>query len=160
MSNSTSGPAPGIREATATDLDTILHHRRHMFIEMGYKDEDALDAMESSSAPFITRCLGNGSFRGWFVEMEGRVVAGGALIVLEFPSSPRDHSTHRAWILNMYTEPEYRGRGFATSLMETMINWCREHGYRWVSLHASDAGRPLYETLGFKPTNEMRLMLK
>jgi hypothetical protein len=28
-----------------------------------------------------------------------------------------------------------------------------------VSLHASDFGRPLYESLGFRPTNEMRLKL-
>jgi hypothetical protein len=25
-----------------------------------------------------------------------------------------------------------------------------------VALHASDAGRPLYQSLGFVPTNEMR----
>ena len=28
-----------------------------------------------------------------------------------------------------------------------------------VTLHASDKGRPLYESLGFEPTNEMRLKL-
>jgi GNAT superfamily N-acetyltransferase len=160
MSNTMRDHDLKIREATSADLETIMRHRRHMFMDMGYKGESALDAMETTSRPFIGTALGSGLFRGWFVEMGGKVVAGGALIVLEFPSSPRDHSTHRAWILNMYTEPEYRGRGLATSLMETMIKWCRERGFKWVSLHASDAGRPLYETLGFKPTNEMRLMLK
>jgi len=154
------GPEPKIREATAADMDTIMRHRRQMFIDMGYKDESALNAMKSTSVPFIRACLASGSFREWFVEMGGKVVAGGGLIVLEFPSSPRDQSTRRAWIINMYTEPEYRGRGLATSLMETMIIWCREQGFKWVSLHASDAGRSLYEALGFKPTNEMRLMLK
>jgi len=28
-----------------------------------------------------------------------------------------------------------------------------------VTLHASDKGRPLYESLGFEATNEMRLKL-
>jgi GNAT superfamily N-acetyltransferase len=54
----------------------------------------------------------------------------------------------------------YSFRGLAKSIMEAMISWCSEQGFAWVSLHASDAGRHLYETLGFTPTNEMRLMLK
>jgi hypothetical protein len=40
-----------------------------------------------------------------------------------------------------------------------MIDWCRENGFINVGLHASDEGRPVYEQLGFKPTNEMRLEL-
>jgi hypothetical protein len=43
--------------------------------------------------------------------------------------------------------------------MEEMIRWCRDKGFKWVSLHASVHGRHLYETLGFLPTNEMRLAL-
>ena len=64
----------------------------------------------------------------------------------------------RAMILNMFVEPHYRRRGIARSLMEVMIlAWCKSAGYSYVGLHASDEGRPLYESLGFQPTNEMRL---
>jgi hypothetical protein len=41
--------------------------------------------------------------------------------------------------------------------MVTILGWLREQGFRSVSLHASDDGRHLYEELGFKATNEMRL---
>ena len=34
------------------------------------------------------------------------------------------------------------------------------NGITVVILHASDDGRPLYEAVGFKPTNEMRLLLQ
>jgi hypothetical protein len=44
--------------------------------------------------------------------------------------------------------------------MVAMLDWLRQQGYDTVSLHASDYGRPLYEALGFKATNEMRLQLK
>jgi hypothetical protein len=40
--------------------------------------------------------------------------------------------------------------------METALDWCSRNGYAEVTLRASDAGRPLYEALGFEPTNEMR----
>ena len=60
----------------------------------------------------------------------------------------------------MYTEPAARRRGLAKRLLQVMTDWCREHGFSNVSLHASDAGRPLYESFGFRPTNEMRLKLR
>jgi GNAT superfamily N-acetyltransferase len=66
----------------------------------------------------------------------------------------------RATILNVYTDPEYRRRGIARLLMETMIDWCKRKGLARVNLHASDAGRHLYESLGFEPSNEMRLKLR
>ncbi len=149
-----------IRTATVSDLDTIMRHRRRMYYDMGFVEETDLDAMESTTAPFIKAGLENGSYRGWLMVTPDGVVAGGGVMIVPLPSSPSDPSPRRAKILNMYTEPEYRGRGLATSIIEAMVEWCREQGFGWVTLHASDAGRHLYEKVGFKPTNEMRLELK
>jgi hypothetical protein len=38
-----------------------------------------------------------------------------------------------------------------------IVAWGRESGLGSLYLHASDEGRPLYRSLGFVPTNEMRL---
>jgi len=149
-----------IREATVADLATIMRHRRGMFYDMGFCDKAALDAMETTSAPFIKTGLEEGSYRAWLAEVNGAVVAGGALLIVGHPSAPNDPNPRRAWILNLYTEPEHRHRGYAKAIVETIIEWCRTQGFESVSLHASDAGRHLYEVLGFAPTNEMRLLLK
>jgi GNAT superfamily N-acetyltransferase len=148
-----------IREATVADLDTIMHHRRGMFTDMGYLDETDLKAMEATSAPVIKAGLQDGSYRGWLIEQDGKVIAGGGLVIVTHPSAPNNPMPRRAWILSMYTEPEYRCRGYAKAIIETIVARCRSEGYVYVSLHASDAGRHLYETMGFKPTNEMRLAL-
>jgi GNAT superfamily N-acetyltransferase len=149
-----------IRSATPEDLAVILHHRRRMFEDMGLGDPKALDDMLSTSTPLLRRGLSDGTYRGWLVEGEGgEVVAGGGVILLEFHSHPRDPRAQRAWIVNMFTEAEHRRHGLARRLMETMLEWCRAEGMRFVYLHASDEGRPLYENLGFVPTNEMRLAL-
>lgn len=149
-----------LRTATVADLPTIMRHRRRMFSDMGFRDDASLDAMEATSAPYIRAGLESGRYRGWLLECAREVVAGGGVALLEYPSSPRDPSLRRAYILNMYTEPAHRRRGFARVIVETMIRWCSEEGFAWVSLHASDEGRHLYESLGFKPTNEMRLPLR
>jgi len=59
-------------------------------------------------------------------------------------------------IVNVYTELECRGQGVARALMRVLMKWASTLGSDRVVLHASDAGRPLYTSLGFHPTNEMR----
>ena len=150
-----------IRRATIADIATIMHHRRSMFFEMGHQDEAALAAMLKTSEPFFAKRLADGSYAGWLVEgPEKEVVAGGGLIIFEYHSSPADPVPRRPIIVNMYTEPAYRRKGIARELMKRMIDWCGQEGFGTVLLHASEDGRSLYESLGFEPTNEMRLMLR
>lgn len=149
-----------VRLATPADLAIVLRHRRRMFEDMGFADERGIEEMLRHSAPMLERGLAGGTYHGWLVEApEGRVVAGGGIISLEFQSHPRDPEPRRAWVVNMYTEPEHRRRGLARRLMDAMLAWCRDRGMRSLYLHASDEGRPLYESLGFEPTNEMRIDL-
>ena len=150
-----------IRMATVDDAPIIVHHRHAMFFDMGHTDPTALDAMDASFAPYVARGLRDGSYRGWLAQTsDGRVVAGGGLIVHEWPSRPFSPAQpRRAYILNVYTEPEYRGRGIARHIMTEIVQWCRAQGFWAVTLHASKFGRPLYESMGFEPTNEMRLTL-
>ena len=131
-----------------------------MFEAMAFTDPLALGAMLASSTPLLRRGLNDGTYRGWLVETAGAgIVAGGGVIILEFQSHPIDPVPRRAWVVNMFTEPEHRRRGLARQLMETMTGWCRAEGMRHLYLHASDEGRALYESLGFERTNEMRLAL-
>lgn len=150
-----------LRPAGPPDLAAIIHHRRAMFEDMGYRDAAALDAMAASSRTFFAQALAEGWYRGWLAQNEaGEVVAGGGILILPWPSNPRDAEIRRPMIVNIYTEPAYRRRGVARRLMTAMLDWLRQEGYGTVCLHASDFGRRLYESLGFKATNEMRMPLK
>lgn len=148
-----------IRPATEEDLDVVLYHRRRMFEDMGFTDAEALRTMLGNSTELLRRGLMDRTYRGWLVESGGAVVAGGGVIILEFQSHPMDPRPQRAWVVNMFTEEAHRRQGLARRLMEIMLDWCRTEGMRYLYLHASDGGRPLYESLGFEPTNEMRVSL-
>ncbi len=150
-----------IREATRNDLHHLVHHRRAMFEEMGHRDPVMLDRVDQASQTYFAEALRLGTYKAWLAETpEPRVVAGGGIVVADWPGFPGESLAKRAWILNMYTEPAARRRGLAKQLLQTMLDWCRNEGFRSVSLQASPAGRPLYESLGFQPTNEMRLHLR
>jgi ribosomal protein S18 acetylase RimI-like enzyme len=88
------------------------------------------------------------------------VVAGAGLLITDWVAHPLSpHDPRRAYVLNVYTDPEFRQRGLAKQLMRTIIETCRSEGFRAVWLHASEHGRPIYSSLGFEPTNEMKLVL-
>ena len=103
--------------------------------------------------------MSDGSFRAWLASVGDRVVAGGAIIVSPWPAHPYDLECRRATILNVYTYPEYRRRGIARRLMQTMIDWCRREGFARVSCTPVDWAI-VYESLGFELGNEMRLKLR
>jgi GNAT superfamily N-acetyltransferase len=114
--------------------------------------------MVEVARPWLARALADGSYRHWLaLDATGRVAGGGGVLLGPWPANPRDPCTERAVILNVYTEPEFRGQGIARRIMLTILKWVKERGLRSVNLHASAEGRHLYEKLGFEATNEMRL---
>ena len=148
-----------IRLATVADIPTLIYHRRSMWLDMGRRGEEAFEVMEAAADEYFHIAIPKGLYRGYLAEVDSRVVGGGGLVISPWPGQLRQRKPYRAMILNIYVEKEFRRRGIARAIMETMITWCRENEFVNVGLHASDEGRPLYEKLGFKPTNEMRLDL-
>jgi GNAT superfamily N-acetyltransferase len=149
-----------IREGTTADIPEIARQRRRMCEDMNHTDADVLTAMVNATTDYLKRAIPEGSFRSWLACDNGRVVAGGAVVISAWPAHAYDLECRRATILNVYTEPEYRWRGIARRIMEDMIAWCKQEGFARVSLHASNQGRHLYESLGFEDSNEMRLNLR
>jgi ribosomal protein S18 acetylase RimI-like enzyme len=150
-----------IRRATVEDTSITMHHRHAMFQDMGERDAAKLNAMCDAFSRWVSARLTNGEYLGWLVDNEqGTVVAGTGLWLLAWAPTPSDQSAQRGYIFNVYTQPDYRRRGLARRLMQTIFDHCRKNKITVVALHASDHGRALYESLGFKQTNEMRLLLE
>ena len=149
-----------LRTTTLDDLDTILGHRLAIFREMGHDDSWELAVTERVSRADFENALPESTYHGVLAEVEGAgVVGGGGVVVVPWPGSGSRSRPRRPWILNVYVHPQFRRRGIARAIMEALIGWCRSQDYDCICLHASSDGRPLYERLGFEPTNEMRLNL-
>ncbi len=145
-----------LRPATIADLEVLIYHRHAMWRDMG-RDTKAMAMVDLVSREYFSAALPDGSYRGWLAESHEKIVGGAGVVISRWPGQPGSLLAKRAMILNMYVEREYRRRGIARALMETMIAWCKAEGFSGVGLHASDEGRPLYESMGFVQTNEMRL---
>lgn len=90
----------------------------------------------------------------WFVAEEAGHIVGTAAAFL---GSGRSNVLLdlQATLAGIYVVPGYRRRGIARELTQRAIEWCRERGCVRIRLQASEAGRPLYESLGFKTFREM-----
>jgi GNAT superfamily N-acetyltransferase len=153
--------AYSIREATAADAEIIVRHRREMFFDMGHNDAAVLDRLVKSFRPWLIEKLSKEEYRGWFaIAEDGSVAAGTGLWLMNWPPGLHTSEPWRGNILNVYTEREHRRRGLARRLVTVARDWCGSHGIHLVILHPSDQGRALYESLGFQPTNEMRIFLR
>jgi len=57
----------------------------------------------------------------------------------------------KAFITNMYTEPQYRGQGIATTILDYLVTDSLKRGITFITLEATEMGRPVYERYGFAP---------
>ena len=153
-----------LREAQGADIPVLARHRRWMFEEMarvqavGYTVNEAVE-MEAAYVNYLQQNFGH-ILRAWVIEAAGQIIASGAVLFYDWPPRPGDLTGRAALVHSVYTDPDYRGRGLARRITEHIVGVCRALGYRTVTLHASIAGRPIYEALGFKATSEMRLELR
>lgn len=150
-----------IRRATPDDAAIIAEHRARMFQDLGRLDAPRAAAMMEQVQPMLGPMLANGEYVGWLaVAASGAVVGGAGVQVRRLLPLPETFVEREALIVNVYVQPACRRFGLARRLMAAVLDWCREQGIERVSLHASSMGRPLYESLGFTPTNEMVRLLE
>lgn len=64
----------------------------------------------------------------------------------------------KAYIMNMYTAPEYRRQGIAQKTLDMLVQECLRRGVNFITLEATAAGRPLYEKYGFVPMEDEMIL--
>lgn len=130
-----------------------------MFSDNHFASEAALDQADAQFEPWVRQRLEDGRYLGLLLEESTHVLAGVGIFFADFPPHWMDPQPVRAYVLNVYTAPEARGKGYATLLMEAVLAECGKRNTPTVVLHASPLGRPVYERLGFTPSDEMLLRL-
>jgi GNAT superfamily N-acetyltransferase len=133
-----------IRQATVSDAAIIARHRVGMFRDMGQVPTEALAAtlLETSTAA-LAALLREGSYIGWLaIAEDDRVLAGGgAHVQSQLPRISHNGTAVTTapvpLVVNVYTEPDFRGMGIARALMDEVLKWAAAQGCDRVALHAA-----------------------
>ena len=145
-----------IRRATVADATIVAGHRVQMFVDTGRLDTDQASVLRARLPAILEPMLASGEYLGWLVATpDDIVVAGAGVQIRHLLPRPETFTEREALVVNVYVTPDYRRQGLARRLMIAILDWCKEQGIERVVLHPSSLGRPLYESLGFAPTNEL-----
>ncbi|MDE6733220.1 MAG: GNAT family N-acetyltransferase [Oscillospiraceae bacterium] len=132
-------------------LETALKMRREMLAIIYGKDECEFEGgFTRLSAEYFT----NGD-QTTVLAFDGEHCVGCATICYITLMPTFDHPTgKRAHIMNVYTNADYRRQGIARQMMNMLLDEAKERGATYVSLDATENGRPLYKALGFGENKE------
>lgn len=149
-----------LRRASLRDLEVLVRQRQGMWTDIGEKSTSKLAEESRVYRGWVRSKLKTGRVVGWVAETNrGDIVAGGIVWMRPTVSRPRSKHLVQPFLLSMYTEPEWRGRGLASRIVNEAVKWAKKGGYAAIMLHASPMGRRLYLRQGFKRTWEMKLEL-
>lgn len=149
-----------IDTGTLDDLEILVSHRLRMFEEIRPDKKEYLQDFDTVTEKWIARKLNDSNFLAFIAKNDsGTVVGSGCILIKEDQPRPANLRIQVPYLLSMYTEPEFRGKGVGSMIVRKVIEWSKDNGYDRIDLHASPLGRPMYEKFGFTQTNEMRLLL-
>ncbi|MDH4566924.1 GNAT family N-acetyltransferase [Pseudomonas sp. BN414] len=143
------------RRLQPEDVPMICRHREAMFLEAGGVPS-GLRVMTEHFRPWLHERLADGRYYGFALMDEGQPVAAIGLMSIDWPPHPaHPDRDQRGYVLNVFVEPAYRRRGLASALMRLAEAEFEQRGLSFAVLHATEAGRPVYEELGWAATSEM-----
>ncbi|MBR3082038.1 MAG: GNAT family N-acetyltransferase [Clostridiales bacterium] len=146
------------RIATAKDIDLLMSSRLEMLkvvndLPQDYQYDDVI--VKESRDYFL-----NGDHITVLVIDNGEVIGCASMSFMRIMPTFSHPTGKRAHLMNVYTRSEYRRQGIARKMVEILIDETWKRGATEISLDATTMGRPLYESLGFKPTTEGMVMTR
>jgi GNAT superfamily N-acetyltransferase len=149
-----------LRRASLRELDVLVRQRRSMWEDIGERSRAKLVEESRIYRTWVRTKLKTGRVVGWVAETNrGDIVAGGIVWLRPTVSRPGAKHLAQPFLLSMYTEPNWRGQGLASKIVDEAVKWAKSSGYAEIRLHASTKGRGVYTRRGFRRTWEMKLKL-
>ena len=138
------------RIATIDDIE-ILTKSRIEVLKAANKltDDTDMSEVEKASRDYYLRALVDGSHTAVLVFDNDKFIGAGAVSYYQVMPTYHNPSGKKAYIMNMYTNPEYRRQGIAFKTLNILVNDAKKRGITQIYLEATDMGKPLYEKYGF-----------
>lgn len=148
------------RRAGSHDRELLTRLRLEVLRAANGLEEDVdLSRTELESRRYYETCFPEDSHAAWLVFDGEEVVGTGAVSFYKVMPTYHNPSGKKAYIMNMYTRPDYRRRGIAHRVLELLTAEAEMRQIDAVTLEATAAGRPLYEAFGFTAMrDEMELL--
>ena len=148
------------KKATIADIGELVK-TRIIVLRVANKLSNDVDMslVEKESYGYYRRALESGEHIAYLVYDNGKFIGAGGLSFYQVMPTYHNPTGKKAYIMNMYTAPEYRRQRIALHTLDLLVKDAKEQSVLQIALEATDMGRPLYERYGFvKMEDEMELV--
>ena len=151
-----------LRETSLEEDSLIAQHFYQLWRDNDVPADSIKSDWQETILQFINHARQNLCYKAFVAEVDGKVVgsAGCQLFAGLYPLALVENYRKYGYIWGVYVEPPYRGQGIAKQLTNIALDHLKIIGCTRVVLHASPSGKPVYSSLGFSQSNEMRLDLR
>ena len=148
------------RVATLNDLDVLTTSRIEVLRAANKLDASTdMANVEKESYNYYKNALEDNTHYAILVMEDDKFIGAGGVSFYSVMPTYHNPSGKKAYIMNMYTAPDYRRQGIAYKTLDMLVKISKERGINQISLEATEMGRPLYEKYGFvKMESEMELV--
>lgn len=137
-------------EATKEDIGELIRMRiAYMMDDFGSVTDQERKGMETQLPDYFSRKLGT-ELIAFVAKDEDRIVSVAYLHIIEMPANSVLLNGLYGEVLSVYTEPDYRGKGICTKLMNNLVEYGKNVGLGRIDLSATDEGYSIYAKVGFK----------
>lgn len=148
-----------IRRATKEDIDKLIENRMKVIFEVSnsqYSDESFYD----NTCDYIKNHIDKDGFIVWIAVDNDEIISIVMLSIYEILPTMFNVSGKTGYILNVWTDENYRRQGLATKLLKNIFADAKKAGVNSIHLKATEQGKFVYEKLGFfVEPNEMAIKL-
>lgn len=136
--------------ATLSDLPLLVESRILVLRAANQLPEDAdLLHLKVSSESYYRQALKDGSHVAFLVFDREQLVGTGGVSFFSVMPTYCNPSGKKAYIMNMYTRPDYRRQGIAKETLSRLVQIAQQQKAGQILLEATEIGRSLYEAAGF-----------
>ena len=138
-----------VEKAGIDDIDALVKMRLDFLLEdNGSLNDSDVIAIKKDLPEYYKSHINNDLYI-FVVREEQTIVSCAFLLVIEKPMSPSFLNGRTGTVLNVYTCPANRHRGYAKMIMETLLAKAKKLQLSVVDLKATEDGYHLYRSVGF-----------
>lgn len=147
------------KRATIEDIEELVRTRMIVLRAANKLSDDVdMSMVEQESYAYYKKALETEEHIAYLVYDNGMFIGAGGVSFYRVMPTYHNPTGKKAYIMNMYTAPEYRRKGIAFHTLDLLVKDAKKRGASQIALEATDMGRPLYDKYGFvKMEDEMEL---
>ena len=129
-------------------IPTLMHWRKEV-IENVFGIVPSKRLLAASRRYYLDN-IADGSHIAVVAEIDGTDAGCGAICMTDELPSPDNPTGRCAYLMNIYVKKEFRGRGFARSIVEWLVNKAREENCGKIWLETTGMAQQLYRKTRFR----------